>query len=194
MKKSLWCSTALVVIALLQPTIALSAPQGGLTVGGSATISTSGSATTITQSSQRAIIDWRSFDVGAHESVTFSQPGRESIAVNRIHDSKASRIDGMLSANGTVMLLNQNGVLFGNSSRVDVGGIVAAAAGLDNPDTFMAGAAARLSGSVAGAAIVNRGRITTAPGGLAGFVAPNVENTGVITARLGRVQDRKSVV
>ncbi|MGH8463943.1 MAG: filamentous hemagglutinin N-terminal domain-containing protein, partial [Pseudomonas sp.] len=139
-----------------------------MTVGGSATINRAGTTTTINQTSNRAIIDWRSFDVKGNESVNFIQPSRGSIAVNRIHDSKASQIDGSITANGNIMLLNQNGVLFGKSARVDVGGLVAGAGDLVNPNEFMAGAAARIDGAHSGAAVVNRGRITIAPGGLAG--------------------------
>ena len=185
--RTLWCSTALVVIALLQPAQALAGPEGGLTVGGSATISRAGTTTTINQTSNRAIIDWRSFDVQSNESVNFVQPSRGSIAVNRIHDSKASQINGSVTANGSIMLLNQNGVLFGNTARVDVGGLIAGAGDLANPNEFMAGAAARIEGARSGAAVINRGRITIAPGGLAGFVAPSVENSGLISAQLGRV-------
>src|SRR5205085_880198 len=52
---------------------------------------------------------------------------------------------------------------------------------------FMAG---RLTFSQPGnphASIVNQGTITAKDAGLVGFVAPNVENDGIINAKLGKV-------
>ena len=186
--RALWCSTALLIISLLRPTSVYAAPEGGTVVGGAAVITSTGSTTRITQSTNRGIINWNSFDVGASESVDFVQPGRSSITVNRINDSKASQIDGRITANGTIMLLNQNGILFGQGARVDVGGLIASSSDLGNDAEFMAGGPARLD--VAGnphAAIVNKGQISIKDAGLAGFVAPTVENSGIVHAKLGRV-------
>ena len=88
--------------------------------GGSASITTSGAKTDIYQSSNRAIIDWTSFDIGAGEETQFHQPSSGSIALNRIRDTKASQINGTLTANGHVMLINPNGTVsavFGSASR-----------------------------------------------------------------------------
>ncbi|MGC1413202.1 MAG: hypothetical protein WA864_30160, partial [Acetobacteraceae bacterium] len=46
-------------------------PTGGSVVGGTAAISRTGSNTRIDQASQRAAIDWQSFNVGSQQSVTF---------------------------------------------------------------------------------------------------------------------------
>src|SRR6185436_7656013 len=96
------------------------------------------SAVTIDQSSARLAINWLSFDIASHESVTFNQPSSQAIALNRILGQDPSTILGNLSANGQVFLLNPNGVLFGAGAQVDVGGIVASTLGLSDQD-FMAG-------------------------------------------------------
>src|SRR6187200_1528559 len=92
---------------------------------GTATTTTTGSAMTVT-TSQRAIIDWTTFNIGNGASVQFVQPGATSIAVNRVGlGGGASAIDGTLNANGHVMLLNPNGVMFGATAAVNVAGLIA---------------------------------------------------------------------
>jgi filamentous hemagglutinin family protein len=185
LKRSLYTSVA--VMAIVVSGAASAGPVGGVVVGGSASITQSELKTDIYQSSSKAILDWRSFDIGASEHVQFHQPSSSAIALNRIRDVKPSRIDGRLTANGHVMLLNPNGVVFGSGSQVDVGSLTVTTADIDNND-FMAG---RLTFNKAGmhdAAIVNKGTITVQEAGLASFVAPHVVNDGVISARLGKVQ------
>src|ERR1700722_5037164 len=124
-------------MALLTQNV-LAAPSGGTVSGGAATITHSGSVTDITQSTGRAIIDWRSFNIAAGETVKFLQPSSSSVALNRISGAAPSSIYGVLTANGTVILVNPDGILFGPGSRVDVGGLVATTANISNAD-FMAG-------------------------------------------------------
>ena len=56
----------------------------------------------ITQHSQRAIINWQSFDIGVNESIRFVQPNTQSVILNRITSQSPSQILGGLSANGRV--------------------------------------------------------------------------------------------
>jgi filamentous hemagglutinin family protein len=164
-----------------------SLPTGGNVTGGSATIATSGNTLTVNQSSNRAIIDWRNFDIGANAQANFVQPGTSSIAVNRVNGSTdPSRIDGGLHANGQVWVLNPNGVFFGKTARVDAAGVVATTANI-NDKAFMAGSnKLQMTGGDNGQ-VVNEGHISVGEGGLAAFVAPSVRNSGTIRARLGKV-------
>jgi filamentous hemagglutinin family protein len=182
-------TTAAFVIAAGIPVSAYADPQGGSVSSGSASISSSNGHTIIDQSSDRAIIRWDSFDIDSAEHVQFRQPTSSSITVNRIMDSKASRIDGRLSANGNIVLINPNGMVFGSSAVVDVGGLVATTSDLDDDNEFMNGGAVKFTRpGNADAKIVNNGNVTVKDAGLAGLVAPQVENNGVIQARMGRVQ------
>ncbi|MBN8520345.1 MAG: filamentous hemagglutinin N-terminal domain-containing protein [Alphaproteobacteria bacterium] len=168
--------------------MAVAGPEGGLVVGGSATIETVGVDTTIQQSSDRAIIKWDRFDVAQPESVIFQQPSTGSITVNRIHDTKASQIDGKITANGNIILINQNGMTFGEHARVDVGGLVATTSDLNNDSDFMSGGSVVLNRpGQPEAQIINQGSISVHEAGLAGLVAPHLENHGVIEAHLGKV-------
>ncbi|MDE1146316.1 MAG: hypothetical protein PW843_06775 [Azospirillaceae bacterium] len=49
-------------------------PTGGTVVAGQAAISQSGSALTVNQSTDKAILNWTGFDIGSQASVTFVQP------------------------------------------------------------------------------------------------------------------------
>jgi filamentous hemagglutinin family protein len=161
-------------------------PQGGVVKAGSATIAPNGSRLEVVQSSQRAVIDWRSFSIGAGRSVAFKQPSAASATLNRVTGPEMSAILGLLTANGTVFLVNPNGILIGPGAKIDVGGLVAATANISN-ENFMAGRYKFDEVVNRNAVIVNRGEITAHAGGLVALVAPGVENSGVIRAELGRV-------
>lgn len=188
-KKFLACTTAIVGCACgLAVTPVCAAPQNGVTTSGSAQISSQGTTTTITQSSDRAVIRWDQYNVGSQETVLYQQPGASSMTLNRIQDMNPSQIGGRIEANGQIILMNPNGIIFGENSTVDVSGLIATTGNLDD-DRFMAGdTELSVTGSVnLDAAVINRGRITAREAGLVGLVAPHAENSGVIEARLGRV-------
>lgn len=163
-------------------------PNGGQVVAGQATIQQGTPGTTnIFQQSQRAVVNWQGFSIGAGETVNFVQPGTGSVTLNRVLGNDPSAIFGQLNANGTVMLVNPNGIVFGPTARVDVGGLVATTSNIRDQD-FMAGRYEFTQASpFTHASVENQGRISVKDSGLAALVAPRVRNSGVIEARLGRV-------
>lgn len=169
------------------PALVDAAPMEAAITGGNVSIHRSGVSTDIIQTTDKAIIDWQSFDATAGERVTFNQPSAQSVTLNRIHDSKPTNFDGSLNANGQVWLTNPHGMLFGNNARVDVGGLLATSSDIANAD-FMAGKNALTKPGDAEAQIINRGRITTSNGGSVALLAPHVANEGRIEAKLGKVQ------
>ena len=163
-------------------------PAGGTVVGGSATIQGQGGpAVIVNQSSNSAIINWNTFNIGVNESVRFNQPGASSVVLNRVTGGLGpSEILGTLTANGRVFVINRDGILFGPNAVVNTAGFLATTHDIKNSD-FMAG---RYNFNIPGrpdASIVNQGRITATSGGFAALVAPGVRNTGTITATLGTV-------
>jgi len=113
-------------------------PLGGNVVGGAGHIHTNGLSTDIHQLSSSMAIDWNSYNLNANEVVNYLQPGASSIVLNRILDNNASDIRGQINANGQVILVNPNGVFFGTSASINVGGLIAS--GLDiSPSDFMNG-------------------------------------------------------
>ena len=163
-------------------------PSGGNVVAGSANLIDRGNGTLdINQSTNKAIINWRDFSIGVNETVNFRQPGSNSVTLNRVVGNDPSAIFGRLNANGTVMLVNPNGVIFGKDARIDVGGLLASTANISDKD-FLAGKYQfSEASSKANAMIVNEGAISIKDSGLAVLVAPAVRNSGVIEAKLGGV-------
>ncbi|MBI1274531.1 filamentous hemagglutinin N-terminal domain-containing protein [bacterium] len=176
----------ILAMAICLPWPALALPQGGNVAAGSATIDAQANQLNIHQQSNRAVIDWRAFDVRSYEAVRFHQPGRDSLTVNRVNSARGSFIDGQLTANGRLVILNQNGVMFGPNARVDASGIVASTSRVTTQEAMNGGH--YTAGNNPNARVVNQGRITARNAGLVGLVAPQVENSGVIEAQLGRVQ------
>jgi filamentous hemagglutinin family protein len=167
-------------------------PEGGVVSSGDAVINSSQSQVEITQQSPKAVIDWQSFNIEANEKTKFIQPSNDAIALNRIHSNTASEIKGELTANGKLILINQNGILFGQTAKVDVNGLIATTANISD-DKFMQQDLAANSNlfkfdepGVKDSKIINEGQIT-AKDGLVGLVAPHVVNAGLIIAKAAKV-------
>lgn len=185
--KKLLASTALSLSLACMPALA-EGPANGTVSAGSASIANPALDTTrINQFSNRAVIDWQKFHVSEDHTVTFNQPSAQAVILNRVNSGEPSKILGTINANGTVMLVNPDGILFGKNSKIDVGGLLATTHDITN-DNFMAGNYIfDQSGKSSSASIVNQGTISATDGGIAAFVAPGVRNDGVISARLGKV-------
>ena len=186
-KKSL---TAGILLALALGGTGYAMPTGGQIQSGQGSIAQNGKNMTVTQNSGKMAVDWTQFNIARDEAVKFAQPGRDAVALNRITGGQKSVIDGALSANGNLFLVNPNGVVFGKTSTVDVGSLVASTAQLN--DSFMknfASSTANLNltiGDGNSSAILNEGSIT-AQGGLVALHAAQVENTGTISNAGGQV-------
>jgi filamentous hemagglutinin family protein len=162
----------------------LAAPSGATVTAGSGSITQNGSTTTVTQNTGKLAINWNSFGIRSGETVNFVQPGSGSIVLNRVTGGGASAILGTLNANGTVFILNPNGVLFGAGAQVNVGGLVASTLGMSDTD-FLAGRYG-LSGNSA-ASVVNQGALSVPAGGKVALIATSVNNAGTINAPQGNV-------
>ncbi|HUN40417.1 MAG TPA: filamentous hemagglutinin N-terminal domain-containing protein [Acetobacteraceae bacterium] len=186
------CATVVVVVALpaqaQPPNNAL--PTGGSVFGGSASISTSGNTTTISQASQRAAINWQTFNIGSQAQVQFNQPNAAAVALNRVTTPNPSQIAGRLDANGQVIIENQSGVIFYKGSQVNTAGLMVSAASSSDAATRAFLNSGKLVTDLPAnpnASVINQGHITVRQAGLAALVAPQVRNDGVIVARLGHV-------
>jgi filamentous hemagglutinin family protein len=163
-------------------------PSGGVVTAGQATIGAPtpvGAAVslTINQASQRAVINWNSYNIGSSASVTYVQPSSSSVMLNRVVGNEASQIYGQLKANGQVFLVNANGVLFAPGAQVNVHGLVASTLNILDGD-FMAGT---LHFAGTAGAVSNAGSISTDAGGYVALLGGQVSNSGQISAQLGSV-------
>ncbi len=173
---------------------------------------------TIDQSTLRGIISWDSFDVGSSAEVLFRhQLGTAASTLNRIYDAQPSVIQGRVrsegatpgSAGGQVILINQNGIVFGAGAQVNTQSLIASTLNITN-ERFLSGA---LAGSTAafegsydndgnplaapptGSVVLTAGRdglsapvLQAGQGGSIMIFAPSIDNQGgVIRAPDGQV-------
>jgi len=172
----------ILLLTLLSVGLVGAEPTGPQIIHGQVNIQNNGATTLINQASDRAIINWNGFNIDVHELVRFVQPNQLSVILNRVVGTDPSSIQGQLQANGRVFLINPNGILFGPSAKVDVGGLMATTLNLKDQD-FLAGRYhlaqdpnQRL------ASVINEGELQVAEGGFLLLVAPKVDNQGVIFA------------
>jgi filamentous hemagglutinin family protein len=182
------CATFILSGALLAPTpsLAQQLPTGGAVTHGTATIGApAGGTLNINQSSNRAVIDWSSFSIGAGGTVNFNQPGVSAATLNRVTGATPSSIAGAINAPGTVLLVNPNGIAITPTGVVNTGSFAASTLDIKNSD-FLAGNY-KFSGNGASATVTNAGRINVSDGGFAALLGGRVANDGIISARLGKV-------
>ena len=177
--------TVMVLLAMaLGGTAVQAMPSGGDIRSGQGSISQDGKNMTVLQNSDRMAIDWTKFDIAKDETVRYAQPDRNAISLNRVTGGQQSVIAGNLNANGNVVLVNPNGVVFTKNSSVDVGGLVASTARLNDEAMKNFGNGKDSLGlsldKDSTASVINEGQIK-AQGGLVALYAANVENKGTIT-------------
>jgi filamentous hemagglutinin family protein len=164
--------------------VALANPVGPTVVAGQASFSEQGSQLTVTNSAN-AIIHWQGFSIGPAELTRFIQPSASSAVLNRVVGGIPSDILGALQSNGRVFLINPSGIVFGAGARIDVAGLVASTLNITNED-FLSGRL-RFAETPGAGSVINQGVIRTAPRGNVYLIAPNVENSGVITSPQGEI-------
>src|SRR6266581_163003 len=169
----------------------LANPTGGTVSSGSASFASSGNTLTITNSAN-AIINLQSFSIGVNEITRFLQSSGSSAVLNRVVGANGvipqSVIDGVLSSNGRVFLLNSSGIAIGSSARIDVAGFVASSLNLSDQD-FLIGRL-RFTETPGAGAVSNAGVIDTSSGGAGGrvfLVGPDVQNSGIIRSPQGEI-------
>ncbi|RFU45018.1 filamentous hemagglutinin N-terminal domain-containing protein [Paraburkholderia sp. DHOC27] len=160
-------------------------PQGGQFVQGQGSITAAGSGLTIAQTSSRGVIDWNSFSIGNGGHVNINNGSGATL--NRVTGNAPSLINGLLSATGSVYLINPQGVLVGPGGVITTGGrFVASTLDADNT-AFMEGGALTLSGTGNGS-VINLGSISSTGGDVFLISRKAVANLGTISAPNGSAE------
>jgi filamentous hemagglutinin family protein len=163
-------------------------PVGGAVVQGNATFNSSASQLTI-QTSDRAQINWSSFNIGVGETTTFIQPSSSSVVWNKINDVNPSQILGNLNANGYVVLQNSSGFYIGGQAAITAHGLVMTTSPTPAPDLSSSGAW-QFNAPPPTASIINYGQIGQPNGDKNGqmfLIAADVQNHGTISAPEGDI-------
>ncbi|MDF1592662.1 MAG: filamentous hemagglutinin N-terminal domain-containing protein, partial [Desulfobacterales bacterium] len=174
--------------SLMFPFHIFALPEGGSVVAGQARIATPDTRNmTINQATNKAIINWQKFGINPLEAVRFFQPGASSIALNRVVGIDPSIINGLLSANGRIFVINPNGLLVGPTGQINVNSFLASTLNINNEDFLSDRFVFSQSLGQSLASIINQGTITAADGGSVSLFAPAVRNEGTIVANFGKV-------
>src|ERR1700716_43467 len=92
-RNTLLATTAMMPLGVIA---AAANPLGSQVVGGTANVQGQGtSRVTVTQSTDKAIINWQTFNIGTGETTRFVQPDASSVTLNRVTGGLgASALDG----------------------------------------------------------------------------------------------------
>lgn len=162
--------------------LAQALPTGGTVTSGTIGITQpNGSSLIIDQSSQTGIINWSTFSIGAGNSVSFNNGSGATLS--RVTGNVPSTINGLLTATGSVFLVNEAGIAVGATGVIQTGGSFVAST-LDVKDQeFLARGTMTFDGAST-AAVVNLGRIGSSTGDVV-LIARTVQNDGTIEAPQG---------
>ena len=176
-----------VVVALILSLVgsAYANPIGGSVANGQASFNTTGNTLTVTNT-PGTIINWQNFSIQSNEITRFVQQSAASAVLNRVVTNNPSQILGSLQSNGRVFLVNPNGIVFGAGSTINVAGLVATTLNLSDSG-FISGNYNLTGGTSSTGNISNAGSITAQSGGQIYLIAPNVENSGIISAPNGEI-------
>jgi len=141
----------------LGPVAVYANPSGEQVVAGQADFERAGSTLTINQGTNKVIINWQDFSIQQGELTKFLQPSASSAALNRVVGGNLSQIYGTLQANGTVILINPNGITVGPSGMIDVGTFMGSTLDIGN-EQFLQGGDLNFMGD-SKASIQNFGKI-----------------------------------
>ena len=166
-------------------------PGGGNISAGNGTISSQGNQMLINQVGDKLAINWSSYNIGANASVTYQQPSRQSVALNRVFSADPSQLYGRLNANGSVILINPNGIVVGPGANINVGAMILSTLNLSDSDFlsnnyhFTTPSADSLSTLTP--KIITQGNINSGAGGYVHLIGHNIQNQGTISAPGGTV-------
>ena len=181
----LGASLSFVAPVVLANPAANTLPIGGVVAQGRVSMSQMGNTLTIKQASDKAVVNWQSFDIGAEAKVKIEQPSATSSQLERISGNNATQIFGQLESNGQVVLVNPNGVVFGQDGSVSASSFTAST--LDVADADFVAGKNNYAGKGQGGTIANHGNIKVAAGGYVALLGAKVSNDGKIVAPEGSV-------
>lgn len=146
-------------LALHLGPVTMAMPTGGVVVGGSGSISTSGNTMNVAQQTKNMFINWDAFSVGNGEKVQFTGP-QDFAVLNRVVGHDESKIYGEISAasHGNVYLINPNGILIGDGAAINTGSFIASTKDVIDVPSFIASGKVNFTGDARGN-IINLGAV-----------------------------------
>ena len=140
------------------------------------------------QASDKAIINYNSFNINTNEIVKFIQPSSNSIVLNRVILSNPSLILGSLLANGRVFLINPAGIVFGKNSKINTNSFLATTLNITDKDFLNSHYQFNQLKNIPKSYIFQQGDIEVSPEGFVVLASPFIKNSGVIIAKSGSIK------
>jgi fibronectin-binding autotransporter adhesin len=152
----------------------LALPQGGSVVSGQVDINYAAlDQLNVNQSTNQAIVNWQSFNVGRDASVHFNQPGSKASILNNVLSGQ-SIINGKIFSNGRLFLVNPTGILTGPHSAIKAEGAILSTLNLTNQNFLNNNYQFNTNSN---SSLVNQGLIE---GQYVALISPQVNNKGNI--------------
>jgi len=174
-------------INLIFPYSIFALPQNGSIISGQVDMSESAREMNIHQHSQKAIINWQSFNIDSDEMVRFVQPNQHAAILNRVTGYHPSLINGLMQANGNVFLINPNGMLIGPSGLIQTHGFIGSTLNITDTNFLENSFSFEFQPGASLGKIINRGFIEARDSGFVSLLAPEIENHGTIMANMGKI-------
>lgn len=131
------------------------------------------------ETSGRTVLSWDQFSLAEGEKLHFAQAGDRPAVLNRVRGSEKSILNGHLTSNGEIFLLNPNGILVGKQGRIETAGFIAST--LEVQDAHFLTEDRLFFQGNSQACIVQEGEIKC-PEGRVFLAAHKIENHGKILA------------
>ncbi len=154
-------------------------------ISGQATFEKPNPTTEVVRVTDKTIIQYQRFNLAQNEKTEFVQPSHKSTLLCRIKGRDPSVLRGRLEANGKLLFINPNGIIFSETAHVNVGTLIASTLDIENTDFLNGRFRFNLSPEAYKSSILNKGHIQAAHDVV--FMAPQIRNQGIISAHAGKV-------
>jgi len=175
------------LVALLSfPHFIYALPEVDNVAEGQAQIETPDTSTlNITTLTDKAVINFKQFNIAQNETVRFIQPSVSSSVLNRDLAGRTSYLLGNLFSNGQVFLINPAGINIGPQANINAASIIASTLDISNTDFINGNLAFKKIEGLSNGYILNQGNVLVRNGGYVALLAGAVENQGTVIAPLG---------
>lgn len=173
---------SLIAVSLLASTLTAN-PSNPTVISGNAEFSALSPSDLQVLLSDKAIINWEEFSILDGEKALFILPSENASSLQRVTGQNLSEIYGVLKSNGTLFLINPNGILIGPDGLIDTAGFLGSTLDIDDA-AFIRGQELLLQGTDSGS-ITHYGTIKASNGSIA-LIGLKIENRGKLSAPNGQ--------
>jgi len=132
MKKYIYCLPLVVILLSISFKSFSSSISGASVLHGSVTISNITPLDTIVSvQSDKAVVNFQTFDVALNESVTINQISGSGNLLNNVLGGNPTQILGNLNVSGILFLINPNGIFIGNNAVIQADKIILSTLAID---------------------------------------------------------------